>query len=231
MRNIYILWASIRPDFVQKTSQVWINNCTNKENLFFKIAMASEEQKILVESYQIPNCEVSCITERGGYNYAITQLTLNLEVNDDDILVLLSDDFSCLPAWDKYLLKKFDSWEWALFLDDGCQDVHRKSGKLCITLACMTYKCLKRLNKVVFTPNYYHFFSDDEAFHNLYDLGLLKDDRDKDHFIFHHQHHSSGYRARDQHDFTAVEHWDQDNAMWNKRSQMNVQDRLRTILG
>jgi hypothetical protein len=230
MKNIYILWASIRPNFILETSKKWIENCNNKDRLFFKIAMASEEQKSEVESFNIPNCEVSAITDKGGYNHAITQLTLNLEVNDEDILILLSDDFNCLPNWDEYLYKKFENYSDAIFLDDGCQDVHRRD-YACITLACMTFECLKKINKVIFSPNYYHFYSDTEAYQNLIQLGLLKDDRAVDNFVFKHEHHSAGFRQRDQFDVVAVEHWDVDQTTYHTRIKMSVQERLATILG
>jgi hypothetical protein len=191
--------------------------------------MASEEQKNIVEGFNIPNCEVVSVTAKAGYNYAITQLTLNLEVDDDDILVLLSDDFACLHRWDEFILKKFENWDGAVFLDDGVQDIHSKEGKLCITLACMTFKCLKQLNKVVFSPHYLHFFSDDEAFHNLYDLGLLRDNRDTDNFVFKHEHHSSGLRELDEFDRRAIANAGYDTSTWEIRSVMPVQERLATI--
>jgi hypothetical protein len=230
MNNIYILWASIRPNFILETSKKWIDNCVNKDRLFFKIAMANEEQVKEVESFNIPNCEVVAITEKGGYNYAITQLTLNFEANNEDIIILLSDDFSCLPKWDEYIYSKFENYNDAIFLDDGCQDINRKD-YACITLACMTFECLKKINKVVFTPNYYHFYSDTEAYQNLIQLGLLKDDRSVDKFVFKHEHHSSGWRKRDEFDVIAVEHWDADQITYHNRIKMSVQDRLNTILG
>jgi hypothetical protein len=231
MKNIYILWASIRPDFVLKTSQRWINNCCDKDRLYFKIAMATDEQKEVVEDFNIPNCEVTSVTEKPGYNYAITQLTRNLEVNDDDILILLSDDFACLHNWDKFIYRKFEDWDGAIFLDDGVQNIHQKEGNLCITLACMTFKCLKQLNKVVFSPNYFHFYSDDEAFHNLYDLGLLKDNRDTDNFLFRHEHAAGGLRERDEYDIRFADNAGSDGEVYRRRSQMSVEERLNTILG
>ena len=231
MKNIYILWASIRPNFVFHTAIKWIENCTHKDRLHFKIAMATEEQKDTIERFGIPNCEVVAITDKPGYNYAITQLTTNLEVNDDDILVLLSDDFACLPNWDEFIYNKFKDWDGAIFLDDGVQNIHTKEGNLCITLACMTFECLKKLNKVVFSPNYFHFFSDDEAFHNLYELGLLRDNRDTDNFIFRHEHHAGGFRTPDEFDTRANTHANIDSLMFNKRSQMSVYERLESILG
>lgn len=231
MKNIYILWASIRPEFVFYTALKWIENCVNKDRLHFRIAMATEEQKNLIERFGIPNCEVIAVTEKAGYNYAITKLTQTIEIGDDDILLLLSDDFACLPAWDDFIYKKFEKWDGAVFLDDGVQNIHQKEGNLCITLACMTFTCLKKLNRVVFSPNYFHFFSDDEAFHNLYELGLLKDDRDTDNFVFKHEHHSSGFRRKDKFDDRAIDFALYDKEMFEIRSKMSVEERLKTIKG
>jgi len=230
MKNIYILWASIRPEFVLSTSNMWIDNCKNKDNLFFKIVMASDEQKAEVESFNIPNCEVTAVTNRRGYNYAITQLTLNLELNNDDILIFLTDDFTCQPNWDEYIYQKFENYNNALFLNDGRQDPNKKDNE-CITLGCLTFECLKKLNNVLFSPNYYHFYSDNEAFHNLNALGLLKDDRAIDCVVFKHEHHSFGHRNRDEFDATACDHWSVDQNTYNIREKMSVQERLATIVG
>ncbi len=231
MKKIYILWASIRPDFVLTTSKKWLDNCVYKDRLFFKIATATEEQKELIETFNLPNSEIISVTEKPGYNYAITQLTKNIEVEDDDILLLLSDDFNCLPSWDEFIYRKFEDWDGAILLDDGVQDVDIKCGELCITLACMTFKCLKQINKVVFSPNYFHFYSDNEAYHNLNDLGLLKDTRDVDNFTFKHEHYTSGFRAKDLHDDKAGDGVLHDAGVYNLRKQMNVHERLNTILG
>lgn len=230
MRKFYILWASIRPNFISSNSKRWIDRCQNKENLYFKIAMATEEQKKEVESFNIPNCDVIAVTEKPGYNYAITSLTLNLEVNDEDVLILLSDDFSCPENWDEFLNKKFENYEDAVFLDDGYQDKNAKVGCLCITLACMTFKCLKKINKVVFSPYYFHFFSDTEAFQNLNQLGLLKDNRDTDNMLFKHEHHIFGMRQQDEADRKASEKFNFDKEIFNQRLKMTAKERLDDII-
>jgi hypothetical protein len=230
MKNIYILWASIRPDFVLETSQKWIGNCVHKDRLHFKIVMATEDQKRIVEDFKIPNCETIAVTDKPGYTHAITQLSLGLELEDDDVLIFLTDDFTCMPRWDEFIDGKFENFNDAVFLNDGCQDVYRRD-YACITLGCMTFACLKKINRVVFSPNYYHFFSDTEAYFNLIQLGLLKDDRATDYYIFKHEHHSSGARKSDQFDTIAVEHWTQDETTYHKRINMSVQERLATILG
>jgi hypothetical protein len=229
MRNIYILWASIRPVFVLETSKKWVDNCVNKDNLYFQIIMANEEQKKEVEKFNIPNCEVSFTDEKPGYPYAITKLTRDLNINDEDIIILLSDDFICPSNWDEYIYHKFETWEDALFLNDGVWSVHNKTVGL-ITLACMTFSCLKKLNKVVFSPDYFHSYCDNEAFDNLYQLGLLKDDRDIDNVVFKHEHYCLGGRQKDEIDFRIDGYFKQDQETYLARKQMNVSERLSTFL-
>jgi hypothetical protein len=229
MRNIYLLWASIRPDFIRKTAQRWILNCNHKERLYFKIIMANKEQMDEVLSYKIPNCEVSYTDKKPGYNFAITQLTRNLEVNDDDIVMLLSDDFNCPDGWDDYIYSKFETWNNALFLDDGYQNVNKRDTGT-ITLACMTFECLKKINKVVFSPNYFHVYSDNEAFDNLYQLGLLKDDRAIDNVTFKHEHYAFGFRKQDEYDKRVINYWNHDGNVYSQRKKMSVKQRLQTII-
>ena len=165
--------------------------------------------------------------EKSGYNSAITYLTTNLETDDEDILLLLSDDFKCPYGWDEYLYKKFADFDGALFLNDGYQDVNVKEGCLCITLACMTFSALKKLNKIVFNPAYNHFFSDTEAYVNLRQLDILKDDRDIDNMVFYHNHYCRGGRKQDEYDLKNHRHWGTDHETFDKRMQLTLDERLR----
>jgi hypothetical protein len=229
MPKIIILWASIRPMMLYGTYQEYMKRCKYPENISLKIAVANENQKIELESYFINNREIIIVDDKPGYNHAITVLTKNLETEDDTILLLLSDDF--YPpnnvCWDEWLINKFGTWDGALFLDDGYQDKYVKDGSFCITLACMTFKCLKKLNKVVFHPDYTHFFSDTEAFVNLRELNLLKDDRDIDNVMFEHRHYVTGKRKEDEFDKKNNSNWDKDHLTFNSRMCLNVLDRLK----
>lgn len=228
MKKIYVLWASIRPKMVYSTWKEWLTKCKNKENIFLQIAVSDLSQKIEIDSFGFQNCEVFVFDDKPGYNYAITRLTQNLETEDDSILLLLSDDF--FPPenlyWDEFLLSKFNDWDGAIFLNDGIQSLV-KEGCLCITLACMTFKCLKQLNKIVFHPNYRHFFSDNEAFLNLTELHLLKDDRDIDNVIFEHRHYVKSKRNQDDHDIKNLSYWNEDQLIFDNRVKMNVKERIK----
>jgi hypothetical protein len=226
MRNYYFLWATIRPDYVKNTYKEWVDKCKDISKIVTKIAVITEQQKEKIDSFNFPDCEVIVYDEKKGYNAAITHLTKTIECNDDDILLLLSDDFFPCNNWDVYLDKKFENWDGALFLNDGYQETV-KEGCLCITLACMTFKCLKKLNRMVFHPDYRHYFSDNEAFVNLKELGLLKDDRDIDKEIFEHRHYILGKRKQDDNDILNYSFWDQDKATSQRRLILPIEERLK----
>jgi len=225
MKKIIILWASVRPAMVYSTWQDWLFKCDNKERIDIKIAVATDEQKQKIESYNFNNCEVSIVIEKSGYPYAITKLTQELETDDDNILLLLSDDFFAPNHWDTYLYSQFDNYDGAVFLNDGYQST-AKIGTFCITLACLTFRCLKKLNKIVFHPAYNHFFCDTEAWQNFKALGILKDNRDIDNTVFEHRHYVRGGRLHDEHDAKNMNNWDIDHATYQNRMKLTVNERL-----
>ncbi|MGE5438080.1 MAG: hypothetical protein ACM3O3_12780 [Syntrophothermus sp.] len=226
MRKIIFLWATVRPDMVKSTWNEWMSKCSDLTNVYLKFAVRTEEQKQQIESFNFNNCEVIIVDDKPGYTHAVTQLTKRLETEDDSILLLLSDDFFPPDKWDLYLLRKFENWDGALFLDDGYQQ-RVKEGQLCLTLSCLTFSCLKKVNRYVIHPDYYHFFSDNEAFVNLNQLGLLKDDRDIDNTIFEHRHYVFGARKQDENDLNNFKYWDIDNATFDKRMSMSIEERLK----
>lgn len=227
MRKIYFLWATIRPGMMLDTYNEWMRKCTHPENVCMKVAVSTYDQKSIIDNFNLNNTDVIVVNDKKGYNHAITVLTTQLETDDDAILLLLSDDFFPPDKWDLYLNEKFSDFDGALFLWDGYQ-LLVKEGALCITLACLTFSCLKKLNKIVFHPDYNHFFSDNEAFVNLNTLGLLRDDRDIDNVIFEHRHYIVGKRQQDEHDLRNYSFWEQDHQTYDDRMKMTIEERLRT---
>ena len=227
MPNIYFLWATIRPEMMYETYKQWISNCILDSNIILKCAVYTQEQKETIDNYNINNCDVIVVSDKRGYPYAVSKLAHNLEVNDEDIVILTSDDFYSPVGWDKYLIDKFTGFEGALFLDDGYQDINIKDGMmLALTTACMTFKCLKQLNKVLMHPDYFHFFSDNEIFQNLKCLGLLKDDRDIDNMVFEHKNCHMGKRLEDEYDAYYLSHRQEDEVTFLRRMNMPIEERL-----
>jgi hypothetical protein len=226
MKKIIVLWASIRPDMVQSTWLDWLSKCNDTQDIYIKLAVATEEQKQKIEGFGFKNCEIIVVKDKLGYPYAITQLTKQLETDDESILLLLSDDFFAPDNWDIYLRDKFTSYDGAIFLNDGYQ-LPVKRGNLCITLACLTFSCLKKLNKIVFHPDYTHFFCDNEAWANLVTLELLQDNRDIDKTIFEHRHYNQNKRVLDEHDKRNMSNWNVDHLTYDRRMLMSIEERLK----
>jgi hypothetical protein len=174
------------------------------------------------------------VVDKPGYNYACHILLQGLDIlnlNDNDIVIFCSDDFYSPQNWDTYVINQLKNFNGCLFVRDGYQNPNVKEGMLSITMAIMTYGCIKKLNKTVFNPDYNHFFSDTELFFNLKELGLLKDNRDIDETTFEHKHYIRGLRSQDENDKKNYSFWEEDKVLFYKRMQMSVQDRLNIIVG
>lgn len=229
---IYLIWGTIRPQMFKETCQYWMDRAKYKDKIVNKVVVSTEEQKAQLEGYDV------IVVKEHGYTYGTYQVTKNLEVEDTDIILLPTDDTYCPDNWDEYLYEKFKDWDGALFLDVGqiTTNPNRKNdGSLdfplqCLVVACMTFACLKKLNKCIFSPHYHHFFSDPEAYQNLFHMGLMKDDRLVDKMLFEHRHYYEGKRERDEFDDKNYgNQWHEDNNMFWSRMNMSLEERLATI--
>jgi hypothetical protein len=231
MRKIYVLYASIRPDDVKIITQQWLNNCINKDIIYFNICMANDEQKAIVESFNIHQSTVISAPEKTGYCHAITKLTMGLEADENDILITACDDILSPTEWDLYLFKRFETFDDCIFICDG-----NSTDSNIITVPAMTFKCLKKINKILYNPAYHHFFCDNELYNNLTELGLLQDNRRIcnehnqriDPVEFTHRHYYSGSGTRpDKHDNYNQSLFTQDAGVFLKRTQMPVEERIK----
>jgi hypothetical protein len=91
----------------------------------------------------------------------------------------------------------------------------------------MTYGCLKKLNMTIYHPAYNHMFSDCELYNNLKDLSLLYDDRMNDDTTFEHLHYAANKRNPDDADRAYNAKWGEDQATWDKRKLLPVEERIK----
>jgi hypothetical protein len=224
-KKIYMLWGTARPYVMYETYKYWMERCANKDLIYLKIAVSNIQDKFNLEQLDIVNCEIF-YTEGINYTEKICKLTTQLKANYEDILILPSDDVFPPVNWDDYLFSKFSDWDGALFLDDGYQDVNLKQGNLCLTIPCMTFSCLNKLNKIIFNSAYNHMFSDNEAFDNVTELMLLKDDRDIDNVIFEHRHYVLNKRKQDDIDKRNFSYFEIDKETYSRRKNFKIEEKL-----
>lgn len=218
---IYLLCSTIRPKIFRTTHQDWISKADTPENIVTKVIVdtqwdVNELAEFDVALFEQDNC---------GITKPITRLTQSLEnLEDDDIIIVMSDDFFPPQGWDTFLEKQFDGYSGGLSVYDGGPPNVQET---IITIPIMDYATLKMLNKIVYHPAYTHMYSDNELYNNLVELDRLKIIDPKLGYTFEHRHWTRGSRKMDAQDgkLNSVAN-SVDKPTFLKRKNMTLEERL-----
>lgn len=219
---IYLLWPTVRPDMFNSCFQCWKDAAQGADSFLTKVIVNTSEQAAAITHTGI---DIQVYTGQArGVTGALYELTSKLEcVSDSDVLIVASDDFYPPKDWDKIVQEQFIDFDGAVVFWDGIQRVSDM-----MTLPVMTFNTLKKLNRKIYHPDYKHQFSDVEVFHNLRELGLIKDVRvSREDILFEHRHHHIHKRESDAVDSYITEVWSQDHATIIRRMQMSLEERLK----
>lgn len=187
-RDIYILWATKRPDVFKTQLNKWLATATFKHRVFVRVAVdtPSDADELIGFDTIITNNNIP------GVCYPCYCLSSTFKANPNDIVIFASDDFSPPTNWDTFLEKQFTT-DAVLVVNDGIQMYPNKV----VTIPIMTYGALTKMNHVIYHPAYTHMSSDVELYTTAEKLGLIKDIRNTEQTIFKHEHHSIGKRPCD----------------------------------
>lgn len=242
---IQILWATARPQMFVSRHKTWIERASKKHYIHTLVAVNTEKEKeeIVLNYDEISqgmidyDVDIKVTGEDNlGVVYPIYQLSKDLKLNNSDIVIVVCDDVECPENWDEYLFDNFMDWDGAEMIRDGYQHYEYNVDKMlknesippAVSMPVMTFKCLKKLNMIIFHPDYKHYFADNELFLNLYELGLLRDERSADSIVFEHIHYCTGKRASDGLDNQIINKLgNHDRATWIKRRVLDVKDRIK----
>jgi len=194
-RNIYILWATIRPKMFISTLKHWVNNSSGENNIFFKIAVNTESQKEEILK-SVPQLDVRVLGSHiRGVPMASYGLTHDFEAEkDEDIVIWMSDDFFCPKDWDKIIIDEYsDGFNGCVMYKDGIQYTNGL-----VTMPILTYSALKTVGKIIYNPIYHHCFADNMLYDNLKSFNLIRDLRFTSDILFEHRHFTTGKRAKDE---------------------------------
>lgn len=212
---IHLLWPTIRPLMMQATYHYWLANAENK-NFRLWVAVNTQEQK---DAIRIPGANIMVSGDVKGVTHACKILTDAVEAEDDDIIILASDDFYAPLHWDTWVTKVLAGKTAAVHVHDG----YIKQDSM--TIPIMTMSCLKRLNRIIYHTSYIHQYSDTELMHNLRELDLLIDRWDNSP-VFEHKNWALKKREIDEHDAHYIEVGSRDANTWHTRSKLPVEERL-----
>jgi hypothetical protein len=205
----------------------WVANSRDFSKVDVVIAVNTQQQKNEIEK-DFPNIDIKVIGENLGVCKPIYEITKDLQGDDSDILIGIFDDVNCIPQWDEFLLSKFENYSGALLINDGIQIPDENAVLIAITMPVMDLATLKKLNRVIYHPEYKHYFADNEIHINLMDLGLLKDIRFEDSTVFQHEHYSIVHKRKlDEVDNEIISQCgNYDRAVFEKRMKLPLDKRL-----
>lgn len=241
---IQILWATARPEMFIKRHRTWIQRSSgdNYINTLVAVNTTAEKDEIVHNYDEISqglidySMEIRVTGDNLGVVRPIYELTKDLKLNEKDIVIVVCDDVECPENWDNYLIEQFKDWDGALMIRDGIQhyefDLEGVKSKdvrpPAVSMPTMTFKCLERMNKIIFHPDYKHYFADNELYLNLLEMGLMKDERSASSIVFEHIHYQTNKRQSDAVDGKIIGLLGgKDTEMWNKRWGLPLKKRIQ----
>ena len=232
-KKIHILWSTIRPSVFIDTYNYWLGNANNTNNIITHVAVNIEEhsQQIL-KGTSIKDIIVTG-NERKGVTYPAYILSSNLKAEDDDIVIYSSDDMWPMKNWDTFILNEFNNYDGCIIVNDKYQMVTNPVvalTKKCniVSIPIMSFRTLKKLNKIIYHPSYNHNYSDNELFNNLTEMNLLKDIAfTKPEIYIEHKHYGLSKRQKDEHDNYVFLKNEEDRINFEKRKLLPLNDRLK----
>lgn len=216
---IYLLCSTIRPEEFRKTHQYWMERSVDKTEIKTKVVVDTQGQ-----AEQLCDFDVLVYPHKNvGITKPLTYLTQSLvDLKDEDIIVVMSDDFFAPKDWDVFLKKQFNGFNGAINVYDGNSE---EAQNVIVAIPIMTYACLKRLNRIVYHPLYTHSFSDNELYDILTEWKVLKKIKATDGYTFEHRHWSFGKRNKDANDLS-MSIFENDKEKYASRKRLSIDRKL-----
>ena len=221
---IYLLCSTIRPETFITTHNEWMDKCKYPQHVRTKVIIDSAIDRDVLVNYDVMLYQGDSV----GITKPLTTLTMSLQnsgLSDEDIIVVMSDDFFPPADWDVFLLDQFSNFDGALNVYDGGPPAVQDN---LITIPIMTYGCLKKLNYIVYNPAYTHMYSDNELFDILTGLNAIKRTDKAPEHTFEHRHWTTKSRQKDETDSILGKISSTDHAVYIARKKMSIAQRLQT---
>ena len=206
---------------MSKTHQVWTERAQNPQEIITYVAVNNVEQHDELTSIIDKRVNIYISGDVVGVTNACDYLTHlpELDGEDNDIVILASDDMYAPPLWDKWIKDNLKEPYKALMVNDG----YIKQNN--ITIPIMTMGCLKMLNRIIYHKSYKHSYSDTELYDNLKSMKILQDLWSKSP-IFEHKNWANNKRRCDIVDTQIRSYVNSDAENWNMRKKLSLLDRL-----
>jgi hypothetical protein len=201
---------------MRKTLSEWMDNCVHPGRVKVHIVVDDEETAEYLSDFDFLH-----VTKKRsvGVVKPLNALLSEYEPKEDDeIMIVASDDFSAPTNWDMYLEEKFSSFKGVLKVNDGhMEDI--------ISIPILTYKAYCEMGKTIYHPAYDHMFCDKELHDTASELGLMQAVSKADPIWEHHHPHYQK-RDSDDNDKRNSQSFSDGKEIYRKRRYLTLQERL-----
>lgn len=211
---IHLLWPTCRPLMMLANYFQWIDKAVHPEEVSLKIVVDNKKDAEFLSEYDV----LICKDNTKGVVKPLNKLLENFEADDDDILVVVSDDFYAPQNWDMYLHETMREFDGVLKVNDGHMDD-------IISIPIMRYKAFVKMNRTIYHPAYNHMFCDKELHDTANELGICRS-VDRGDPVFQHRHPHFNSRESDSHDKANNEDYKTGKEIYTKRRYMTLQERM-----
>lgn len=193
-----------RPGLAETTAKKWLANAKHRNRIQYILCIDASEDPTLKTQY-LTRIKADILSVKDNRT-AIEAINRGAQLATGDLIVVISDDFDCLPDWDVRLTNAIgDRTDFVAKTDDGVQP-------WIITLPIMDRAYFQRFGYVYY-PGYEHLFCDTEMTH----VGDLLGKKISLPVTFTHNHYSTGRNIKDAVNEKNDRTWAQGEALYLER--------------
>lgn len=221
MKKISIIYPTRnRPEMFRKTLELWVNNAQNKIDLEVIISVDEDDSNAHVDetikyiksqhpAHNLWENDIFKVVVNKNRS-AIEAINNGAKVATNDILLVISDDFSCYVWWDEALQRVVENKnDFLLKTDDQLQPT-------LVTLPIMDKTYYNRFG-YIYHPHYLHMWSDTE----MTAVAIMNGRYVKTNLLFPHNHYSTGKFKKDDISLRNDATWSQGQNLFNQRLKSN----------
>ncbi len=168
----------------------WMENATYKNNIQYILSVDYDDPALAgYTSIAVSHSNIKLVVN--GNNNVVDAMNTGSKYAKNEILVCVSDDFSCFEGWDEWIIENINPEnKEALGVYDGLQPTTAKI----MTLPIITKKLYDELG-YIYDPRFIGMYADNFLAEKCIAMGVYKENKTK---TFFHSHWCTGKRQKDE---------------------------------
>jgi hypothetical protein len=197
-----------RPKQAEQAIKEWLGNTINKNQIEYILSVDKNDKDL--NAYKSIGIRNGIYVSINKNKSAIEAINKAAKVSTANLIIVVSDDFSCETGWDEKILNNLDgNDDFFCKTKDGLQD-------FIITLPILDRKCYDSFG-YIYHPGYEHLFCDTEmaAVSHMTNRTVYSD------LIFTHNHYSTKKTKKDLVNVKNDKTWKQGKKLFYERKAIN----------